>query len=46
MVPLRKSRSRRPETAVSIVSTSAEHPAAMARWIPAVATSRPPTRYS
>ncbi len=44
--PLRKSRSRRPATAVSMVTTRAEYPAVCARCIIDVETSRSPTRYS
>ena len=42
--PLRTSRYRRPETGVSMVTTSAAKPAARARAIVPKATSRPPRR--
>jgi hypothetical protein len=43
-IPLRRSRSRNPATAVSIVTTRAEYPALRARSMAAIAQSRPPTR--
>src|SRR4029079_16855157 len=46
LTPLRTSRSRRPATGVSIVTTSAENFAARARSIDAIAASRPPSKYS
>ena len=45
-MPFRKSRSRKPGTPVSIVTTSAVKPAALARFNILMDASRPPQRYT